>query len=73
MPVDEVEDPKWKGNFEANGRIRTDDLLITNELLCQLSYVGRWCRDPELNWGHMDFQSTALPTELSRQHGRNRT
>ena len=25
------------------------------------------CRDPELNWGHVDFQSTALPTELSRQ------
>ena len=25
-----------------------------------------WCRDPELNWGHVDFQSTALPTELSR-------
>ncbi len=26
----------------------------------------RWCRDPELNWGHEDFQSSALPTELSR-------
>ena len=25
------------------------------------------CRDPELNWGHADFQSAALPTELSRQ------
>lgn len=24
----------------ANGRIRTDDLRITNALLCQLSYVG---------------------------------
>jgi hypothetical protein len=24
----------------ANGRIRTDDLIITNDLLCQLSYVG---------------------------------
>ena len=24
----------------ANSRIRTDDLLITNELLYQLSYVG---------------------------------
>jgi hypothetical protein len=26
-----------------------------------------WCRDPELNWGHADFQSAALPTELSRR------
>ena len=25
-----------------------------------------WCRDAELNCGHVDFQSTALPTELSR-------
>ena len=26
-----------------------------------------WCRDPESNWGQHDFQSCALPTELSRQ------
>ena len=26
-----------------------------------------WWRDPESNWGHKDFQSSALPTELSRQ------
>lgn len=26
--------------FKAEGRIRTDGLLITNELLCQLSYFG---------------------------------
>ena len=26
----------------------------------------RWCQDPDLNWGHGDFQSPALPTELSR-------
>jgi hypothetical protein len=25
-----------------------------------------WCRGPESNWGHEDFQSTALPTELPR-------
>ena len=24
----------------ADGRARTDDLLITNQLLCQLSYVS---------------------------------
>ena len=28
--------------------------------------VGRECRDPGSNWGHRDFQSRALPTELSR-------
>ena len=26
----------------------------------------KWWRDPELNRGHADFQSAALPTELSR-------
>ena len=28
--------------------------------------VDRSCQDPDLNWGHGDFQSPALPTELSR-------
>ena len=27
---------------------------------------GFWCREPESNWRHRDFQSRALPTELSR-------
>ena len=27
-------------------------------------------RDPDSNWGHHDFQSCALPTELSRRDGR---
>ena len=27
-----------------------------------------WCRGPESNWGHADFQSAALPPELPRQH-----
>ncbi len=31
---------KTRGKSGANSRIRTDDLLITNELLYQLSYVG---------------------------------
>src|SRR5512141_45176 len=32
-----------------------------------LAYLaGRECRDPGSNWGHRDFQSRALPTELSR-------
>ena len=25
------------------------------------------CRSPDLNWGPLDFQSSALPTELPRQ------
>src|SRR5512146_2999121 len=28
--------------------------------------AGRECRDPGSDWGHRDFQSRALPTELSR-------
>ena len=36
---------------------RTHNLLITNQLLCQLSYT---------NHRHRDFQSLALPTELPR-------
>ena len=28
---------------------------------------GRECRDPGSDWGHHDFQSCALPTELSRR------
>ena len=27
--------------------------------------VSRWCPDAESNHGHGDFQSPALPTELS--------
>ena len=31
-----------------------------------------WCREPESNWRHRDFQSRALPTELSRPNGLTR-
>ena len=27
--------------------------------------IKKWCPDPDLNQGHEDFQSSALPTELS--------
>ena len=56
----------------ADGGTRTLDPRITNALLYQLSYVGlfplifQWCRGAESNCGHVDFQSTALPTELPR-------
>ena len=54
---------EWDG---AGERSRTVDLRITNALLYQLSYTSakKWCDPPELNWGHTDFQSVALPTEL---------
>ena len=29
--------------------------------------LKKWCRETELNCRHADFQSAALPTELSRQ------
>ena len=29
------------------------------------SYLLKWCPDPESNQRHEDFQSSALPTELS--------
>ena len=38
-------------------------LCSTPELLPHCLY---WWRDPESNRGHMDFQSIALPSELSR-------
>ena len=42
-------------------------LCSTPELLPHpFSIVRRWWRDPESNWGHADFQSAALPSELSR-------
>jgi hypothetical protein len=34
--------------------------------------LWEWWLDPELNWGHKDFQSSALPTELSSQTMNNR-
>ena len=46
---------------------RTHNLLITNQLLCQLSYTGVWCLGAESNHRQADFQSAALPTELPRQ------
>ena len=62
---------------------RTHNLLITNQLLCQLSYTGnflpffanhyRWCLGAESNHRQADFQSAALPTELPRHLWRPKT
>ena len=38
---------------------------------CCNSFNCQWCRDQDLNQGHPDFQSGALPTELSRLHQKN--
>src|SRR5688572_25675524 len=44
-------------------RRRSTTELRPHFLAC---FSGRECRDPGSNWGHRDFQSRALPTELSR-------
>ena len=52
---------------EASG-IRTPDNLIKSQVLYQLSYTPIFdfkCPVPESNQRHEDFQSSALPTELT--------
>src|SRR4030042_990135 len=59
----------------AEGRTRTDTRVASQQFLrlprLPFRHFGcgavRWCRGPESNWGHVDFQSTALPTELPRR------
>ena len=57
--------------YGAGERTWTINLLITNQLLCRLSYTStffsplRWCPEAESNHRHRDFQSLALPAELS--------
>ena len=56
---------KTWGTLRRGGSTRRADVLV-------LRYGGgsvavwRWCRGPESNWRHHDFQSCALPTELPR-------
>ena len=45
---------------------RTRDLHLGKVALYQLSYYRIKCRGAESNHRHVDFQSTALPTELPR-------
>ncbi len=51
---------------DAGERSRTLDLLITSQLLYQLSYTGKllWWVGTESNCRHLELQSNALPTEL---------
>ena len=60
----------------AGDEIRTHDLLLGKETYYHCttpafsgSTFSRECRDTESNCGHRDFQSRALPTELSRPDG----
>ena len=55
----------------AGDRNRTNNLLITNQLLCLLSYTSVfscWCLGADSNHRHRDFQSLALPPELPRHN-----
>ena len=42
-------------------------IYISNAEASLLHQEVIWCPDPDLNQGHEDFQSSALPTELSGQ------
>ena len=61
----------------AEDGTRTRDPHLGKVMLYQLSHFrsmhatidDRWCREPGSNWRHRDFQSRALPTELSRPDG----
>ncbi len=58
--------------YGAGDRNRTNNLLITNQLLCLLSYtsiLSCWCLGADSNHRHRDFQSLALPPELPRHLG----
>ena len=60
------------GASEGN---RTPNLLITSQLLYRWATLADdthnvWCLEPESNQWHKDFQSFALPTELSRHYWR---
>ena len=61
----------------AEDGVRTRDLNLGKVALYQLSHFRPmmrppqgWCREPGSNWRHRDFQSRALPTELSRPEDR---
>ena len=51
-------------NVGAVDETRTRDLHLGKVALYQLSYYRKWCPGTESNHRHVDFQSTALPTEL---------
>ena len=54
-------------NHGAVDETRTRDLHLGKVALYQLSYYRKRCPGTESNHRHVDFQSTALPTELPGQ------
>ena len=56
----------WHQTNGAVDETRTRDLHLGKVALYQLSYYRKWCLGAESNHRHVDFQSTALPTELPR-------
>ena len=57
----------FKRPFGADYEARTRYLHLGKVALYQMSYIRTcWCLRPESNQRHVDFQSTALPTELQR-------
>ena len=56
--------------FGRISRLAGDRVAETRKALARCARaLFSWCLDTELNCGHGDFQSPALPTELSRQEG----
>jgi hypothetical protein len=75
LPLDEGAAVREGGNGAEDGT-RTRDPHLGKVMLYQLSHFRPkihpprgWCREPDSNWRHRDFQSRALPTELSRPDG----
>src|SRR5664280_3548779 len=77
LPLDEgpaERGPHYSGVNGAEDGTRTRDPHLGKVMLYQLSHFRSknraspivWCREPGSNWRHRDFQSRALPTELSR-------
>ena len=59
--------PLGYGTKYKNGAVdetRTRDLHLGKVALYHLGYYRKWCPGTESNHRHVDFQSTALPTEL---------
>ena len=61
---------QWFSFSGADDEARTRYLHLGKVALYQMSYIRIWCLRPESNQRHVDFQSTALPTELQRQKTR---
>jgi hypothetical protein len=55
--------PEPKSGVSANFTTRADGAFHLEHALYKAFL--KWWPDPESNWGHKDFQSSALPTELS--------